>query len=50
MRALAAAELAALEGAVAGVGDPDLRLALFALGRTVKGQIPGRDDPRPPRQ
>jgi hypothetical protein len=48
MRPLAAAELAALEGTVAGVGDPDLRLALVALGRTVKAQIPGRDDRRLP--
>ena len=47
-RTLAAAELAALEGEVADVGDPDLRIALLALGRTVKAQIPGGDDRRPP--
>jgi hypothetical protein len=48
MRPLAAAELTALEGTVADVGDADLRSALIALGRTVKAQIPGRDDRRPP--
>jgi len=48
LRPLATAELAALEGTVAGVGDPDLRRALVTLGRTVKAQIPGRDDRRPP--
>jgi hypothetical protein len=50
LRPLAAAELAALDGAVAGIGDPDLRSALVALGRTVKAQIPGRDDRLPPRR
>jgi len=49
LRPLATAELAALEGTVAGVGDPDLRRALVTLGRTVKAQIPGRDDRRPHR-
>ena len=49
-RALAAAELAALEGTVAGIGDPDLRSALGALGRTVKAQIPGRDERGSPRR
>jgi hypothetical protein len=50
MRPLAAAEIAALEGTVAKIGDPDLRLALGALGRAVKAQIPDRDDRRPPRR
>jgi len=48
VRPLAAAELAALEGAVEDVSDPDLRIALLALGRTVTAQIPGGDDRRPP--
>jgi hypothetical protein len=48
MRPLAAPELAAVEGTVAGISDPDLRIALIVLGRTVTAQIPGRDDRGPP--
>jgi hypothetical protein len=50
IRPLTAAELAALEATVEDVADPELRIALITLGRTVKAQIPGRDDRRPPRR
>ncbi|HSA79999.1 MAG TPA: DciA family protein [Geminicoccaceae bacterium] len=50
LRPLAAAEVAAVEGAVAGIADPNLRSALVTLGRTVRAQLPGQDDWRAPRR